>query len=802
MKKRVTALLLILAFVLSQMPVFAAGAEPATPGDEPAFTGEAESAALNSELASQPEEADGTISGSGDTASLPGDTAGEDAPDGKEGGGSDPQDLASQGETEGSPLMEASPRIYLSATPGGSISGSGPSNGGAATIFSVKAGTTVEVSTLIGYGLNSGDTLTLTAVPEEGYTFKGWYKYWNSTSPELISSDVTYAYTMPTEYGDELTAAFTDESAGGFENFIKEVTVSLKPPAAGTKASDVDVADQIFVNSRTYHCTSAGGFWYDTKPQYRSPVEPGPESYKGTFEAGKTYYIDLFLVPEDGYWFYQGGELGQGSPPTTVKAVNAGLPYDDWLMVTNYWYEGEVHCFGEIILSFTPEVPIKLPAITFTPPVAGESTDTVSAADCVTVPEGVHYDLGTPVWGKNTSSGSSVYIGGFYSGTFEEGETYYVWFPQILADEGYFWNTDRAGLSGTSLTNGTYVFNMNTGSRNGNGITTFAPAFAFTPRPAGGQVTRLFGSNRYSTSLAIAEELRRIRGSKFDSIVLATGENYPDALAGGYLATVKNAPIILIRTGKPTSHKDNKMVAKWIKSNLKSGGTIYVLGSTAAVPKAHVDLVKSGFKVKRLEGKNRFGTNAAILNEIGANGVTEVIVTTGRDFPDALCASALDKPLLIVETKQNKQKLDTAQKTYLSKLKNPVFYIVGPTSVVPKTFETQLKAYGSVERIAGDKNAINRSEQIARRFFKRPAAVALAVSSPYPDGLCGGAIANKKGAPLLLVKKGSEAKATTFVKDVKATDGLVFGANKDTVVPNGSVNKILPKAKIVNSQYK
>ena len=798
MKKRVTALLLILAFVLSQMSVFAAGAEPA-------LVDEAESAALNEaageELSEGGEAGETFVEGEEASESLPEESDTDETVPGGDTGGTAPGDLASQGETGSSPLMEASPRIYLSATTGGSISGSGPSNGGAATIFSVEAGKSLEVSTLIGYGLNSGDTLTLTAVPQEGYTFKGWYKYWNSTSPELISSDATYAYTMPTEYGDQLTAAFTDESAGQFENFIKEVTVSLSPPAAGTKASDVEVADRIFVNNRVYHCT-ADGFWYDTKIQYHDIFEPGPEPYKGTFEAGKTYYIELFLEPDDGYRFYQGGELGQGSPPTTVKAVNAGLPYDDWLMVTNYSYEGEVHCFGEIILSFTPEVPIELPAITFTPPVAGESTDTVSAADCVTVPEGVHYDLGTPVWGKNTSSGSSVYIGGFYSGTFEEGETYYVWFPQIMAEEGYFWNTDRTGLSGTSLTNGTYVFNMNTGSRNGNGITTFAPAFAFTPRPAGGQVTRLFGSNRYSTSLAIAEELRRIRGSKFDSIVLATGENYPDALAGGYLATVKNAPIILIRTGKPTSHKDNKMVAKWIKSNLKSGGTIYVLGSTAAVPKAHVDLVKSGFKVKRLEGKNRFGTNAAILNEIGANGVTEVIVTTGRDFPDALCASALDKPLLIVETKQNKQKLDTAQKTYLSKLKNPVFYIVGPTSVVPKTFESQLKAYGSVERIAGDKNAINRSEQIARRFFKRPAAVALAVSSPYPDGLCGGAIANKKGAPLLLVKKGSEAKAAAFVKDVKATDGLVFGANKDTVVPNGSVNKILPKAKIVNSQYK
>ena len=305
------------------------------------------------------------------------------------------------------------------------------------------------------------------------------------------------------------------------------------------------------------------------------------------------------------------------------------------------------------------------------------------------------------------------------------------------------------------------------------------------------EVLRLFGSNRYSTSLAIATRLKEMNGGQpFGSIVLARGTEFPDALAGGYLATVKKAPIILIRDNKPTSHKDNQMVAKWIKANLKSGGTIYVLGSTAAIPKTHVDLVKSGFKVKRLEGKNRFGTNAAILEAIGTKGVNEVVVTTGRDFPDALCASALDKPLLILDTTKTKT-LSGEQKAYLKKLSKPTFYVVGPTSVIPSTFETQLKTYGTVKRIAKDKDPVKRSVMIAQELCKSPAAVALAVRDPYPDGLCGGVLANKIGAPLLLIKSGSEAQPASYVAGQSIKTGVVFGSS-NAAVTDASVRKVFP----------
>ena len=582
---------------------------------------------------------------------------------------------------------------------------------------------------------------------------------------------------------------------------VKSIDLSFMKPVAGFSAAGMTAESKVLQGLQSNHCQIVEAKWYEEIPNADlSDDETDPKPvFTGTFEEGKTYYMRVVLSPKEGFRFLSGSD--DEDEGTKLKVYGAESLYDTLRVSENSTGAGSG--YGVVIVSVKPDVYIDLPTITFTPPFAGQSTNDVSAADCVTLPEGARYYLeDQPIWGKNTSFNQNPYIGGAYNGTFEEGKTYYLYLSKLTAETDCYWNTDFDGLSGMTVIGGQYVNHM-TATYSGNGITTFSPVIAFTPQPVPtGVVTRLFGSNRYSTSLAIATQLKKENGGgKFSSIVLARGTEFPDALAGGYLANVKNAPIILIRDNKPVSHKDNQMVAKWIKANLKSGGTIYVLGSTAALPKSHVDLVKSGFKVKRLEGKNRFGTNAAILEAIGTNGIDEVIVTTGRSFPDALCASALDMPLLILDTTKTKE-LSKEQKAYLAKLKNPTFYVVGPASVIPATFETQLSDYGTVKRIATDKNAMNRSVQIAETLCPKPQGVALAVNDPYPDGLCGGVIANKHKAPLLLVKKGSEAKATAYAKARALYQGLVFGANKDTVVPNISVSKILPKAKIVHSEYK
>ena len=308
---------------------------------------------------------------------------------------------------------------------------------------------------------------------------------------------------------------------------------------------------------------------------------------------------------------------------------------------------------------------------------------------------------------------------------------------------------------------------------------------------------RYAGSNRYKTALAVAEQLKKQMGvKKFDAVVLCTGENYPDALAGGYLANVKNAPLLLIR-GKAA---DKTNVTKYINNNLNKNGTVYVLGSTKAVPKSWISGIKSSFKIKRLAGSNRWGTNIEILKEAGLYEGMAVIVTNGYDYTDALCASALNLPLLIVNTKKNILTKD--QKAYLKKFnKNLNFNVVGPSSVISDKLVKALKDYGTVTRIATDKDPVNRSVQIAQYYMPRPQTVTLVTSGGFADGLSGGILASRSGGLLLLVKPGKEAKAKAFVKDAGVREGLVLGLTK--AVSDKSVKKILPDVKKIKvHEYK
>ncbi|MBQ8856672.1 MAG: discoidin domain-containing protein, partial [Lachnospiraceae bacterium] len=119
-----------------------------------------------------------------------------------------------------------------------------------------------------------------------------------------------------------------------------------------------------------------------------------------------------------------------------------------------------------------------------------------------------------------------------------------------------------------------------------------------------GGVVRISGKTRYETGYKVADALKAELGvDKFDAVVVATGKNFADALAGSYLAVQKNAPIIL------TNGKDDNVAQlhDYIAANVTAGGKFYILGGEAAVP-ASVEAIE-GYDVVRLAGKSRYETN-------------------------------------------------------------------------------------------------------------------------------------------------------------------------------------------------
>ncbi|MCR4712216.1 MAG: cell wall-binding repeat-containing protein, partial [Clostridia bacterium] len=253
----------------------------------------------------------------------------------------------------------------------------------------------------------------------------------------------------------------------------------------------------------------------------------------------------------------------------------------------------------------------------------------------------------------------------------------------------------------------------------------------------------------------------------------ADGQNYPDALAGAYFAAQKKAPILVVHQAAPTGDKSMATI-NYIKANLKAGGTVYILGGPGSVPDVVLNtLTNEGFKVQRLWGQNRYGSNLSILKAANVKAGTDFIVCTGAQFADALSASATGKPVLLVAG----NKLTDDQKAYLKTAGAKSFTIVGTTKDVAASIETELKTYAPTTRLAGA-NTYERSIQIAKKFFPSTVThINVADGRNFPDALCGGPLAQKLGGPLLLTD-GSAAvnqKIRTYASGAKAMKATVFG---------------------------
>ena len=97
---------------------------------------------------------------------------------------------------------------------------------------------------------------------------------------------------------------------------------------------------------------------------------------------------------------------------------------------------------------------------------------------------------------------------------------------------------------------------------------------------------RLDGKDRYETCVAVNNEFKSLLSGK--SICVATGADYPDALAGGVFAAIQKAPLFLINGKAQTlilSDKQNAYL-KTLTPNM-----MYVLGGIGVVPDSHVKTV-------------------------------------------------------------------------------------------------------------------------------------------------------------------------------------------------------------------
>ena len=280
---------------------------------------------------------------------------------------------------------------------------------------------------------------------------------------------------------------------------------------------------------------------------------------------------------------------------------------------------------------------------------------------------------------------------------------------------------------------------------------------------------RIAGQSRFGTAQQGFKAMVGLNPS-LDTVVIANGTNFPDALAGAYFAHKNNAALLL--TDKDDTYCVSAFLAShYFRRNLK----VYILGGTAAISSSVETMLRSHLvagsgNVTRIGGGDRYDTNLKILNKISGASSSDILVCSGKNFPDALSGSGVRLPILLVG-----DELSSAQKSFLGGYKNRNIYILGGTGAVSGGIESALRSYGSVTRLGGA-DRYETSYKVANYFYKNATkGVFLATGDGAADGLVAGPIAMKKAYPILLVNKANYKKANKFVKENQIGNAVIMG---------------------------
>lgn len=253
---------------------------------------------------------------------------------------------------------------------------------------------------------------------------------------------------------------------------------------------------------------------------------------------------------------------------------------------------------------------------------------------------------------------------------------------------------------------------------------------------------RFSGDNRYFTAIKLSKEAY----SKSDVAVIASGENFADALSGGALAAIYDAPLLLV----DESSKDS------VKRELDrlDAEKIYILGGKKSISdNIEGKLAKNEDnklrEVYRLSGSDRYKTSIEVYREIVRTGKGDInpVLVNGKQFADALSAgpiAAKDKRAIVLTDGHN---VDSR----IDKKSDKNIIVGGYTSM-----DNSFAGY----RYSG-RDRYETSAKIAKHF-NSPKNALLASGEKYPDGLAAITLYNKYEGPLLLTRKDS------LPKDIKS----------------------------------
>lgn len=251
-------------------------------------------------------------------------------------------------------------------------------------------------------------------------------------------------------------------------------------------------------------------------------------------------------------------------------------------------------------------------------------------------------------------------------------------------------------------------------------------------------IQRVDGSNVYELAANAA-------GGRCDSevgshsVALASGENWPDALAGAAL----DRPLLL--TKQAFLPAVTRAYLEPCASHPKA--KVIILGGPAAVSQNVAETLRGmGFRVDRFAGDDRYATARRVARTFAPDEIDTVYLASGVSFADAVAAApsaTSETPLILTtpdELHDEARRFLTAEDRTVSSVT-----ILGGTAAVSAGVEEEIRELGiETDRIAGA-DRYETAALIARRAFSAAGChpvtdVAVASGSNPFGGLAAGAV--------------------------------------------------------------
>lgn len=292
------------------------------------------------------------------------------------------------------------------------------------------------------------------------------------------------------------------------------------------------------------------------------------------------------------------------------------------------------------------------------------------------------------------------------------------------------------------------------------------------------QVTRYSGPDRYETALRAAQ----LSFASADTVVVASGSGFADALSASSLAGIYDAPVLLTA---PTR------LANGVAQEIERLGAsrVVIVGGTAAVS-ADVEAALSNIgdlTVERISGRDRYEVSATVAQRVmavrGDAFSGRVFLVRGDVYADALAVSpvAYASGTPVVLTKPDVLSAPAEQVVRAPGVRDVT--VVGGERAVSAAVVARivLADYAAVERVA-DANRYSTAAAFAVWAIDRELAadecIGIATGATFPDALSGGAAVGARRGVLLLTESHalpwSTASVLRTVTDPD-TDVLVLG---------------------------